>query len=190
MTCGIMLAWMCSKQAIATDVWRYVCETAVLQWGEGLSLCLTSTNPENESSSMHFNISTWWKRVLQGEYCYHYNLYWCFGGSGTTTTSATTTTTTTTTATTIIYYLAITSYWLRSSCISASPLVHIDKFVLVSHYHLAYLAVTTRITEFKLLGFRIDYYYYYYYYYYYHHHHHFLLYAGYPHTYSRDKPCP
>jgi hypothetical protein len=32
--------------------------------------------------------------------------------------------------------------------------------------------------------------YYYYYYYYYHHHHHCLLYAGYPYTYSRDKPCP
>ena len=31
---------------------------------------------------------------------------------------------------------------------------------------------------------------YYYYYYYHHHHHHCLLYAGYPYTYSRDKPCP
>ena len=36
-----------------------------------------------------------------------------------------------------------------------------------------------------------NYYYYYYYYYYYHHHHHrYLLYAGYLHLYSRDKPCP
>ena len=26
--------------------------------------------------------------------------------------------------------------------------------------------------------------------YYYYHHHHCLLYAGYPYTYSRDKPCP
>jgi len=50
----------------------------------------------------------------------------------------------------------------------------------------------------SLLNFFINeiliYYYYYYYYYYYHHHHHhqprYLLYAGYLHLYSWDKPCP
>jgi len=31
---------------------------------------------------------------------------------------------------------------------------------------------------------------YYYYYYYHHYHHRYLLYAGYLHLYSWDKPCP
>ena len=48
------------------------------------------------------------------------------------------------------------------------------------------LEAVTEVTK----AFYYYYYYYYHYYHHHHHHHHHLLYAGYPYTQSRNKPCP
>ena len=76
----------------------------------------------------------------------------------------------------------------RSAGVATSVNMHIFSFMFVK-----FISGLFTVTSLFVPLDSITHYYYYYYYYHNHHnhnHHHRLLYAGYLHTHSRDKPCP